>query len=61
MEESMPALPLPLLDSIMSGAWSELRNWLLFCAIWAKDFTSNLTLTPVFLVKSAAASFQAMV
>ena len=44
MVENTPAEPLPRLDSMRSGASSEFRNWLPFCAIWVNDFRSKFDL-----------------
>lgn len=61
MVDSTPAEPLPRLDSMRSGASSELRNWLPFCAIWVKDLRSKLMVTPVSFSNISAAFFQAWV
>ena len=60
-DESRPAVALPLLYSMMSGASSELR---IICAVWricSKPFSSNSTFTPECVASNfLIAAFQAM-
>lgn len=59
--ESRPAVALPLLYSIRSGASEELRTIGAVFWTWSKLFSSNSTFTPGCLASnSLIASFQAM-
>jgi hypothetical protein len=59
--ESRPAVALPFLYSMMSGALSELRIIWAFCWICSKPFSSNLTSTPgCEALNSSIALFHAM-
>lgn len=59
--ESSPAVALPLLYSMTSGASLELRTMGAVFWICSKPFSSNSTFTPgCFALNSLIASFQAM-
>jgi len=59
--DSSPAVALPLLYSITSGALSELRIIPAFCWICSKLFSSNFTVTPgCAALNWVIASFQAI-
>ena len=59
--DSSPAVALPLLYSMTSGALSELRIIDAFCWICSKLFSSNFTVTPgCCFLKSVIAWFQAI-
>ena len=55
-----PAVALPLLNSMRSGASSELRTWLAVERICSKLRSSNSTVAPVSSSKMRIASSQAM-
>src|SRR3954465_4235440 len=59
-DDSRPAVALPLLYSMMSGAEFELSTWLAVDWICWKLFASNFTLAPVSFSNSEMAAFQAM-
>ena len=61
LEESRPAVALPLLYSITSGAASELRIIAAFCWICSNALRSNCTVTPgCSVLKISTALSQAM-
>ena len=55
-----PAVALPLLNSMRSGAASESSTWLAVFWICSNDFCSNSTVAPVSSSKTSIASFQAL-
>ncbi len=55
-----PAVALPLLNSMRSGAASESSTWLAVFWICSKDFSSNSTVAPVSSSKIVMASAQAL-
>jgi hypothetical protein len=57
---SRPAVALPLLYSMRSGASSELSTWLAVERICSKLFSSNSTVAPVSSSKTLIASAQAI-